>query len=155
MLAHYNSGQAGALETLRQVPEDRRLVLQADLGTPGAALRLWQDAVAWRGHIDATVCNAGVLTQVAMDAALLKTVVLAYAREGVLAYQIAPGAVDTTMTEIAARNSGGPEAVRAGLAMGGLVPPREIAELVGVLCSGSLRHLSGATLDMNGASYVR
>lgn len=222
VIAHYNAGLAGARETVQDLPETRRLLLAADLATPGAATRLWGEAVAWRGRIDALVCNAGVLTQVPMDAddetwaqewaralqintlsqadlirastrhylehgggiivglsswvtqrgaghpdlgayaaskaatsALLKTVARAYASDGVLTYQIAPGAVDTTMTENAARHSGGTAAVRAGLAMGELVPPGEIAELVGVLCSGSLRHLTGATLDMNGASYVR
>jgi NAD(P)-dependent dehydrogenase (short-subunit alcohol dehydrogenase family) len=39
--------------------------------------------------------------------------------------------------------------------MGEMVPPEEVAELVTFLAGGSCRHLTGATLDMNGASYVR
>jgi NAD(P)-dependent dehydrogenase (short-subunit alcohol dehydrogenase family) len=39
--------------------------------------------------------------------------------------------------------------------MGEWVPPEEIAELVVFLATGKVRHLSGATLDINGASYVR
>ena len=39
--------------------------------------------------------------------------------------------------------------------MGEMVPPEEIAELVALLASGRVRHLSGATLDINGASYIR
>jgi NAD(P)-dependent dehydrogenase (short-subunit alcohol dehydrogenase family) len=35
------------------------------------------------------------------------------------------------------------------------VPPQEIGELVAFLASGAMRHLSGATLDVNGASYIR
>ena len=35
------------------------------------------------------------------------------------------------------------------------VPPKEIAELAAYLASGQVRHLSGATLDVNGASYIR
>jgi hypothetical protein len=36
-----------------------------------------------------------------------------------------------------------------------MVPPSEIAELVALLASGRTRHLSGATIDVNGASYIR
>jgi NAD(P)-dependent dehydrogenase (short-subunit alcohol dehydrogenase family) len=39
--------------------------------------------------------------------------------------------------------------------LGEWVPPEEIAELVVFLASGTVRHLAGATLDVNGASYVR
>ncbi len=39
--------------------------------------------------------------------------------------------------------------------MGEWVPPEEIGELVTFLASGSMRHLSGATLDVNGATYIR
>ena len=88
-------------------------------------------------------------------AALLKTVARAYAPRGVLTYLIAPGAVDTEMTASSSLDRGGLDEIRRTLAMGELVPPEEIAELVAVLCEGRLRHLSGATLDVNGASYVR
>ena len=39
--------------------------------------------------------------------------------------------------------------------MGEWVPPEEIGELVTFLATGTVRHLSGATLDINGASYIR
>jgi len=45
--------------------------------------------------------------------------------------------------------------VTATLAMGEWVPPDELAELIVFLSSGKVRHLTGATLDVNGASYVR
>jgi NAD(P)-dependent dehydrogenase (short-subunit alcohol dehydrogenase family) len=35
------------------------------------------------------------------------------------------------------------------------VSPEDIADLVAFLASGKTRHLTGATLDVNGASYVR
>ena len=43
----------------------------------------------------------------------------------------------------------------ASLAMGEWVPPTELGSLVAFLASGACRHLSGATLDVNGASYIR
>jgi len=59
------------------------------------------------------------------------------------------------MSADAGADRGGREAFVRSLAMGEMVPPAEIAELVAVLVSGKVRHLSGVTLDINGASYIR
>ena len=72
-----------------------------------------------------------------------------------LAYIIAPGVVRTRLSEVASAASGGEEAITATLAMGEWVPPGEIADLIAWLATGSCRHLTGATLDVNGASYIR
>ena len=72
-----------------------------------------------------------------------------------LAYVVAPGIVKTAMSAVSAEARGGVDAVNAALAMGEMVPPEEVAELVAFLATGTCRHLSGATLDLNGASYVR
>jgi len=45
--------------------------------------------------------------------------------------------------------------MKAALAMGELVPPDEVGELAVFLATGKCRHLTGATIDINGASYVR
>lgn len=91
----------------------------------------------------------------AATAAAIKTVARTHADRGVLAYLIAPGAVDTGMSAAASADRGGREEFLRALAMGEMVPPEEIAELVALLASGRVRHLSGATLDINGASYIR
>jgi NAD(P)-dependent dehydrogenase (short-subunit alcohol dehydrogenase family) len=88
-------------------------------------------------------------------AAFAKTVARAHARDGVLVHLVAPGVVRTQMSVDAAQAQGGQEAVTAGLAMGEWVPPEEVADLVAFLAAGRCRHLSGATLDVNGASYIR
>ena len=75
--------------------------------------------------------------------------------DGVLAYIVAPGIVATPMAELSARARGGVEAVNAMLPLGEMVPPREVAELVAYLASGTVRHLAGATLDVNGAANIR
>jgi NAD(P)-dependent dehydrogenase (short-subunit alcohol dehydrogenase family) len=36
-----------------------------------------------------------------------------------------------------------------------MAAPEEIGDLVAFLCSDSVRHLTGATFDVNGASYLR
>jgi len=35
------------------------------------------------------------------------------------------------------------------------VPPEEVAATIAFLASGRCRHLTGATIDVNGASYIR
>ena len=102
--------------------------------------------------------NPDLLAYAASKAAVksyAQTLARAHAKDGLLVYVIAPGIVRTRMSEISAERLGGEEAVTATLAMGEWVPPQEIGELVTFLASGSMRHLSGATLDVNGASYIR
>ena len=87
--------------------------------------------------------------------AATQTLARAHAADGLLAYVVAPGIVRTQMSEVSARRTGGEEAVTATLAMREWVPPSDLADLVCYLASGRCRHLTGATLDVNGASYVR
>ena len=87
--------------------------------------------------------------------AATKTIARAYAKENILAYIVAPGVVRTRLSENFAATQGGEQAVTAGLAMGEWVPPDDVAALVAFLATGSCRHLTGATLDVNGATYVR
>ncbi len=91
----------------------------------------------------------------AATATATKTIARAYARENILAYCIAPGPVDTRMTHQSALSQGGLDEVRESLTIGDLVPPKELAEIVCFLARGSARHLTGATLDVNGATYIR
>jgi NAD(P)-dependent dehydrogenase (short-subunit alcohol dehydrogenase family) len=102
--------------------------------------------------------NPHLLAYAASKAALkaaTQTIARAHAAEGVLAYVVAPGMVRTQMSELAASRTGGEAAASAGLAMGEWVPPVEVAELIAFLATGTRRHLSGATFDVNGASYIR
>ncbi len=87
--------------------------------------------------------------------AITQTIARNYAKDGVLAYVIAPGIVRTQMSEIAAASRGGEDKVRAILPLGDMVPPGEVGSLVAFLASGLCRHLTGATFDLNGAAYVR
>jgi NAD(P)-dependent dehydrogenase (short-subunit alcohol dehydrogenase family) len=87
--------------------------------------------------------------------AATQTIARAFAKQGVLAYVVAPGVVRTRLSEQFAATQGGEEAITNMLTMGEWVPPEEIGELVAFLATGKVRHLSGATLDINGASYIR
>jgi NAD(P)-dependent dehydrogenase (short-subunit alcohol dehydrogenase family) len=102
--------------------------------------------------------NPDALAYAASKAAVkaaAQTIARGYARDGVLSYIVAPGVVDTGMSRLAATTLGGEAAVNAGLAMSAPVPPEEVADVIAWLATGTVRHLSGATLDINGASYIR
>lgn len=81
---------------------------------------------------------------------LTKGIARGYGDRGVLAYAIAPGWVDTGLSAGAVS-----EDVLAGLPLREVTPPEDVAELVAFLASGRSRHLTGSTLDITGADYVR
>lgn len=102
--------------------------------------------------------NPGAIAYAASKAAIsaaTKTVARNYAAQGILAYVIAPGVVRTQMSVETAAAVGGEAAVTAGLPMGEWVSPDDIAETAVFLASGRARHLTGATIDVNGAAYIR
>jgi NAD(P)-dependent dehydrogenase (short-subunit alcohol dehydrogenase family) len=111
---------------------------------------------SWNAQRGSTnpITIAYAATKAAIMAAT-KTIARAYAKDHILAYIVAPGVVRTQMSERFAATQGGEDAVSASLATGEWVPPGDVAALVAFLATGACRHLTGATLDVNGASYVR
>ena len=86
--------------------------------------------------------------------ALHKTIARAYAFEGILSFAITPGFTNTGMAEdyLASRGGAG---LLADIPLGRVATPEEIAK-VAVFCAlDAPPSLTGATLDANGASYVR
>jgi NAD(P)-dependent dehydrogenase (short-subunit alcohol dehydrogenase family) len=222
LVAHYGGNREGAEAAVAALPEERRLLVQADLGRPGAARALFAEALAWRGRVDVVVVNAATLLETPFDGSdelwdqnweatlrvnvlepvslmreavrhfldtgggtivalsswaaergsaivrlsayaaskaavrnVTQTIARNHAKDGILAYVVAPGIVQTPMSEVSAVARGGIDAVNAALAMGEMVPPEEVAELIAFLATGRSRHLSGATIDVNGATYIR
>lgn len=84
-----------------------------------------------------------------------KTISKHYAEDNILAYIVAPGVVRTRMSENFAETLSGEEAITQSLVMKEWIPPSELGDLVTYLSGGTCRHLTGATLDVNGASYLR
>jgi NAD(P)-dependent dehydrogenase (short-subunit alcohol dehydrogenase family) len=111
---------------------------------------------SWAGQQGSAIpqLSAYAATKAAIKA-VTQTVARVHAKDGVLAYVVAPGIVRTQMSEISATFRGGEDAVKAILPLGDMVPPTEVGNLIAFLSSGLCRHLSGATLDVNGAAYVR
>ncbi len=84
-----------------------------------------------------------------------QSIARAYARDNILAYIVTPGVVRTRLSEQFAATQGGEEKISATLATGKWVSPAELGNLVAFLASGAVPQMSGATIDVNGASYVR
>jgi NAD(P)-dependent dehydrogenase (short-subunit alcohol dehydrogenase family) len=122
--------------------------------TGGGAIVTISSWAAQRG-----VSNPDTIAYGASKAAVrsaTQSIARAYARENIQAYIVAPGVVRTRLSEqFAATQPGGEAAVSASLANGEWVDPAELGRLVAFLASGAVPQLSGATLDANGASYIR
>jgi 3-oxoacyl-[acyl-carrier protein] reductase len=86
--------------------------------------------------------------------AMTKSIARGYAREGILAYGVAPGWVRTDMAEQSIQTVGMERLVR-DIPMGAMAPPQDVANVVAFLASGLAPHATGTTIDVNGASYVR
>jgi len=222
VVAHYGGFRDGVEDAVAGIPPERRTIIQSDMSAPGAARRLWQDALGAHDRIDVVVLNAATMPTTAFEgsdgdwddgwslalqvnvlepaslireavdhfrehgggalitlsswaaqrgsaisslaayaaskaavANLTLTVARNYARDGILAHVVAPGIVHTRLSEASAAARGGIEGINAALAMGEMVPPREVAELIAFLATGTCRHLTGATIDLNGASNIR
>ncbi|MGE0006480.1 MAG: SDR family NAD(P)-dependent oxidoreductase [Parvibaculaceae bacterium] len=84
--------------------------------------------------------------------ALTRSIARGYAHRNVLAYLVAPGFVRTERQEgvIAAR---GEAAMIRDIPLGEMASSSDIAPIVVFLASGAARHATGATIDINGASY--
>ena len=84
---------------------------------------------------------------------LTKSIARSFGKEGITAYTIAPGFVNTDM----ARSSievYGEEYLTSGLALNEIAPPEEIANLVLLLAEGKLKHATGQTFHVNSGSYL-
>jgi 3-oxoacyl-[acyl-carrier protein] reductase len=86
--------------------------------------------------------------------AMTRTIARALGAEGILAYAIAPGFVRTELNASFFREFGEEPAARE-TALGEIAAPEDIASFVVFLASGIAKHATGATFDINGASYVR
>jgi NAD(P)-dependent dehydrogenase (short-subunit alcohol dehydrogenase family) len=85
---------------------------------------------------------------------LTKSIARSFGADGVTAIAIAPGWVRTEMAQefIAAH---GKAAAVADIPIGEMAAPTEVAELVAFVLRPSQASLNGATLDVNGGSYIR
>ncbi len=86
--------------------------------------------------------------------AMTKTIARAYARDGILAFAICPGFTMTGMAEEYLASRGG-EKLLADIPLGRVAMPDEVGEMARWCALEAPAAMTGAVLDVNGASYVR
>jgi 3-oxoacyl-[acyl-carrier protein] reductase len=74
-------------------------------------------------------------------------------KRGITANSVAPGWVDTEMCEQPFAN-GGRERIAAGIPVGRIASPRDIAGPIVFLCSDLARHITGEIVNVNGGSVL-
>ncbi|MXP14310.1 SDR family oxidoreductase [Altererythrobacter confluentis] len=86
--------------------------------------------------------------------AMHKTIARAYAKDSILSFAITPGFTDTAMAGDYLSSRGGP-GLLADIPLGRVALPEEIATIATFCALDAPPSMTGATLDANGASYVR
>lgn len=85
--------------------------------------------------------------------ALTRSIARAYGKQGIVAFNIAPGFVRTDMAQDAIE-AYGEGFVKNDIALSDLTQPKDLAPLVTLLASGMANHATGGTFDVNAGSYV-
>ncbi len=86
--------------------------------------------------------------------AMTKTIARGYAADGVLAFAICPGFTMTGMAEDYVASRGG-DKLLADIPLGRVADPAEVAEIARFCALDAPASMTGAVVDINGASYVR
>lgn len=86
--------------------------------------------------------------------AMHKSIARAYAKDRICSYAITPGFTDTAMAGDYLESRGG-AGLLADIPLGRVAEPEEIANIAVYCALDAPESLTGATLDANGASYVR
>ncbi|HWK35061.1 SDR family oxidoreductase [Sphingomonas sp.] len=119
-------------------------------GTGGRIVNIASRA-AYRGdspaHWHYAASKAGMV-------AMTKTIARGYAREGILAFAICPGFTMTGMADDYLASRGG-DKLLADIPLGRVAQPDEVADAARFLALEAPASMTGAVIDINGASYVR
>ena len=86
--------------------------------------------------------------------AMTKSIARGYAHDNILAFAVCPGFTMTGMAEDYLSSRGG-DALLADIPLGRVADPAEVATTVRFLALEAPASMTGAVLDINGASYVR
>jgi len=86
--------------------------------------------------------------------AMSKSIARGYARDNILAFTVCPGFTMTGMAEEYLASRGG-DKLLADIPLGRVAEPEEVAAAVRFLAIEAPASMTGAVIDINGASYVR
>ena len=119
-------------------------------GAPGRIVNIASRA-AYRGdspaHWHYAASKSGMV-------AMTKTIARAYAKDGILAFAICPGFTMTGMADDYLASRGG-DKLLADIPLGRVAMPDEVGEMARWCAIDAPASMTGAVLDVNGASYVR
>jgi NAD(P)-dependent dehydrogenase (short-subunit alcohol dehydrogenase family) len=129
-----------------------REAVNAFAGRPGGGIIInLASRAAFRGedpeYWHYAAAKAGVV-------AMTRTIARHYGRNGVTAFAVAPGYVDTDLNAVF-RDTVGIQAAADQTGLGEVAGPQDVANIIAFLATGQARHATGTTIDVNGASYVR
>lgn len=86
--------------------------------------------------------------------AMHKSIARGYGAKGILSFAVAPGFVDTAMAGDYLASRGG-EGILRDIPLGRVATPDEVARVIAFCALDAPPSMTGATIDANGASYVR
>jgi NAD(P)-dependent dehydrogenase (short-subunit alcohol dehydrogenase family) len=152
-LADWQRAWGHTLQVNLQASADlcRRAVLHWQTsGRPGRIVNIASRA-AYRGdsplHWHYAASKAGMV-------AMTKSIARGYAGEGILAFAVCPGFTMTGMAEDYLASRGG-DALLADIPLGRVAAPEEVASITAYLALDAPASMTGAVIDVNGASFVR
>jgi NAD(P)-dependent dehydrogenase (short-subunit alcohol dehydrogenase family) len=150
--AEWSAGWARTMQiNLTASAELCRFAVQHFLGRTGGRIVNIASRAAHRGdspaHWHYAASKAGMV-------AMTKTIARAYASQGVYAFAICPGFTMTGMADDYLASRGG-DKLLADIPLGKVADPEEVAEIAAFCALNAPPSMTGAVLDVNGASYVR
>ena len=85
---------------------------------------------------------------------LARSVARSFGKYNIKSFILSPGFTRTQMAEDFIAQYG-EEKVLNEIALNELTTPKDLAPLIGLMCSGLMDHATGATIDMNAGSHIR
>ena len=179
---HHRDSADLAAATLAELAGDGHVVVRGDIADPAAVRALVEQAAAGLGGANVTFCalphlrraaGGGRVVNVSSRGAFRgepdgpaygatkaavnsfgQSMAVALARDGIAVSTVAPGFIETDMTNEMLKAERGAE-IRAQSPFDRVARADEVAAAVLYLASAEAEWASGAVLDLNGASYLR
>lgn len=85
---------------------------------------------------------------------LARSVARSFGKENIKSFVVSPGFTRTAMAEQFI-DQYGEDRVLDEIALNELTRPKDLAPLIGLMCSGLMDHATGATIDVNAGSHIR
>ena len=152
-LAAWQAGWGRTMQINLQASADlcRRAVLHFQARGEGGRIVNIASRAAYRGdspqHWHYAASKAGMV-------GMTKSIARGYAGQQILAFAVCPGFVMTAMADDYLSSRGG-DKLLADIPLGRVAEPQEVASVAAYLALDAPASMTGAVLDVNGASFVR